>query len=296
MTLEDVSVTGRPARPVTSALRTVLRAPADARARRELLFCLAGLPFAIPLPVAGFILALIIGRLVTTPAPDPTPGQLVMALVIAAAMLPFLVLTGAARRLGGGWRRLAALLLGVRVPAPVPLPPRRGPGGRMTARLRDRPGWRAAGYLMAKFPVALFGWYAVFCWVAGVVNISYPFWWLSFRNHAPDVHLSPVPVFTPFGWGGRGTFYISTFPGTFAALGAGAFMLLAAPWLTRTAAAADRWLIQGLLGPGTLRQRLADREQTRALAIDDSAARLRQLGRNRHDGAQIRLATLAMNL
>jgi signal transduction histidine kinase len=73
-------------------------------------------------------------------------------------------------------------------------------------------------------------------------------------------------------------------------------MLLAAPWLTRAAAAADRWLIRGLLGPGTLRQRLADLEQTRALAVDDSAALLRQLERNLHDGAQIRLATLAMNL
>ena len=295
MTLEDVSATGSPARPVSPALRTVLRTPASARARRELLFCLAGLPFAIPLPVAGFILALVIGRLATT-APDPAPGTLLLAVGVAAAMLPFLVVTGDARRLGAGWRRLAAVLLGVRVPAPAPLPAGRGPGGRMMARLRDRPGWRAAGYLMAKFPVALFGWYAVFCWVAGAVNVSYPFWWLSFRNHPPGVHLSPVPVFTPFGWFGRGTFYISTFPGTFAALAAGTGMLLAAPWLTRAAAAADRWLIRGLLGPGTLRQRLADLEQTRALAVDDSAALLRQLERNLHDGAQIRLATLAMNL
>jgi hypothetical protein len=41
---------------------------------------------------------------------------------------------------------------------------------------------------------------------------------------------------------------------------------------------------------------VADLEQTRALAVDDSAAMLRRLERDLHDGAQIRLATLAMNL
>ena len=73
-------------------------------------------------------------------------------------------------------------------------------------------------------------------------------------------------------------------------------MLLAAPWVTRAAVAADRWLIRGLLGPGPLAQRLRDLEQTRALAVDDAAARLRRLERDLHDGAQIRLATLALNL
>ncbi len=54
--------------------------------------------------------------------------------------------------------------------------------------------------------------------------------------------------------------------------------------------------MRGLLGPGRLAQRVADLEHTRALAVDDSAAMLRRLERNLHDGAQIRLATLAMNL
>src|SRR5260370_13035183 len=73
-------------------------------------------------------------------------------------------------------------------------------------------------------------------------------------------------------------------------------MILAAPWLVRAVASADRWLIRGMLGPGRLAQRVRDLEQTRALAVDDSAALLRRLERNLHDGAQIRLATLAMDL
>jgi len=54
--------------------------------------------------------------------------------------------------------------------------------------------------------------------------------------------------------------------------------------------------MRGMLGPGRLAQRVADLEQSRALAVEDSAATLRRLERDLHDGAQIRLATLAMNL
>jgi signal transduction histidine kinase len=60
--------------------------------------------------------------------------------------------------------------------------------------------------------------------------------------------------------------------------------------------AADRRLLRGLLGPGRLAERVRDLEQTRAAAVDDSAALLRQVERDLHDGAQIRLATLAMHL
>src|SRR6185437_2488903 len=135
-------------------------------------------------------------------------------------------------------------------------------------------GWRVIAYLLAKLPVGLFELYAVFCWIGGLVNLSYPLWWGAFRNHPPAVRLSPVPVFTPFGWFGAGTFRVATLPGTFAAAAAGAAMLLAAPWVTRAVTSADAWLIRGLLGPGRLAQRVRDL----------------------HDGAQIRLATLAMHV
>jgi signal transduction histidine kinase len=55
-------------------------------------------------------------------------------------------------------------------------------------------------------------------------------------------------------------------------------------------------MMRGMLGRGRLAQRVADLEQTRALAVEDSATLLRRVERDLHDGAQIRLATLAMNL
>ena len=77
---------------------------------------------------------------------------------------------------------------------------------------------------------------------------------------------------------------------------AGAAMVLAAPWVTRAVVGADLLLLRGLLGPGRLAERVRDLEQTRAVAVDDAAALLRQVERDLHDGAQIRLATLAMHL
>ena len=103
-------------------------------------------------------------------------------------------------------------------------------------------------------------------------------------------------MFTPFGLSGDGTFRVATLPGTFAAAAAGAATLMAAPWVTRAVTSADAWLIRGLPGPGRLAQRVRDLELSRALAVDDSAALLRRLERDLHDGAQIRLATLALNL
>jgi signal transduction histidine kinase len=184
----------------------------------------------------------------------------------------------------------------VQVAAPPPV--RRNPGGRPWPGPgpRDGGGWRVIAYLLAKLPVGLIELYAVFLWVTGLVNLCYPLLWGAFRNAPPGVRLSPVPVFTPFGLFGEGTFRVATLPGTFAAAAAGAAMLLAAPWVTRAVTSADAWLIRALLGPGRLAQRVHDLELSRALAVDDSAALLRRLERDLHDGAQIRLATLAMNL
>lgn len=276
------------------AFRAVAGAPLTARARRELLFCLAGLPFAVPIPVlAFFAVAALTWTLIHPHTPNLAWPDLLAGAAAAVALAALLVATGAARGLGSLWRTLAVRLLGMQA-APPPQPARSA--ARWPAALRDGPGWRAVAYLMLKLPAGLLAVYAVFFWVGGLVNLSFPLWWLSFRNHPASTHLNPVPVFTPLGYWGQGTFRVATFGGTLAACGAGAAMLLAAPWVTRAVVSLDRWLITGLLSPGRLAQRVHDLEHTRAAAVDDSAAVLRRLERNLHDGAQVRLATLAMNL
>jgi signal transduction histidine kinase len=292
----DPSPGGRArARSPWAAARVAILAPFTRRVGRELVFCLAGLPFGVLNPVAFFVLAVDLTWLAADGARgNPSPADMAVAGVCVGLLLVLLVATGAARRLGSLQRGLAAGLLGVRVEAPPPV--RRRPGGRAWPGLRDSAGWRVMAYLLAKLPVGLFGLYAVFFWIGGLVNLSYPLLWGAFRNNPPGVRPSPVPVYTPFGLFGEGTFRVATLPGTFAAAAAGAAMLLAAPWVTRAVTSADAWLIRGLLGPGRLAQRVHDLELSRTLAVDDSAALLRRLERNLHDGAQIRLATLAMNL
>ncbi len=277
--------------------RAAVVAPFTRRERRALLFCLAGLPFAVINPLALLVLAMdLTWRAAGSGRSNPSPGDAAIAVACVGLLLVLLVSTGAARRLGSLQRALAARLLGMRVASPRSA--QRSPGARSWPRSgpRDGVGWRVMAYLLAKLPVGLIELYAVFLWVGGLVNLGYPLWWGAFRNHPAGTRLSPVPVFTPFGLFGDGTFRVATLPGTFAAAAAGAAMLLAAPWVTRAATSADAWLIRRLLGPGRLAQRVHDLELSRALAVDDSAALLRRLERDLHDGAQIRLATLAMNL
>jgi signal transduction histidine kinase len=127
--------------------------------------------------------------------------------------------------------------------------------------------------------------------VVGIVNITYPFWWRLFRNHPPGTQLSPVTAWTAFG-----PFQVSTFGGTFAAFGAGVAMLLAAPWLTRAVSRLDLAVMRPMLGPGRVAEQMRRLRDSRARAVDDAAELVRRLERDLHDGAQIRLATVAMHL
>ena len=272
--------------------RAALLAPLSRRARSELLFCLAGIPLGLGL-IGVLVWVMAFAALVLLISPRSDPAWVTATGVAVGALSAILLATRVARRLGAVHRRLAARLLGTRVPAPPP--PERGRGrlGWVAAGLGDGPGWRAVAYQVVKLPLAFLEAYAVFCWAGGLVNLTYPFWWGLFRNHPPGVTLDPVPTVTPFP--GR-LLQIATFPGTFLALGVGLAMVLAAPWVTRAVVAVDRRLLVALLGPGRLALRVRDLEHTRALAVDDAAAQLRRVERDLHDGAQIRLATLAMHL
>jgi signal transduction histidine kinase len=272
--------------------RTLVMEPFARRAHLELLFCVVGIPLGLcvlAVPYWGIGFALTAALL--------APGRELTWVAGVAAVAALLLLVVLATRIGRGFgaihRRLAARLLGERVAPPPPLRPGRGLLGRLSAGLRDGPGWRAVTYQLLKLPAAVLEAYAVFLWTAGLVNLTYPFWWGLFRNHPPGVTLDPVLAASPFP--GR-ALHIATFAGTFAAFAVGAAMLLAAPWVTRAVVTADRRLLRGLLGPARLAQRVHDLEQTRALAVDDAAARLRRVERDLHDGAQVHLATLAMHL
>ena len=251
------------------------------RAGRELLYSVLG-------SLAG-----IVGFFVVVFTFLPGLGLSVTIIGTVVGMLLLTLTLWFARRLGSFHRRLLGRLLGEHVPPPVPLERGTGVLGRLDRRLRYRPGWRAVGFALVKLPVAVIQVISVASVVCGLVDIAYPVGWLALRNHPAGTSLSPLTALAPVSFF---TFQVSSWLATFLAALAGVVWVLAGVWLARGAIAADRRLIRSLLGPSTLTERVTELERTRALAVDDSAAALRRVERDLHDGAQMRLAALAMNL
>ena len=272
----------RPAGAGVGRLRSVPAAPFTRRAWAEAAYCLAGFPVA----VVGFVLVLVLLALGTGLTVSLIGAVLGLLLVVTSAAL--------ARAFAAVYRGLAAGLLGERVQAPPPLRPAGKSFARLDARLRDAAGWRSVAYVLVKLPVAALELYAVAWWFTGLFNLSAPLRWAGFGQR-PQHGMEGAPTITPIPVGG-GAPHSTTFAGTFVAAAIGVATLLAAPWVTRGIVAVDRWLVRALLGPGELAQRVRNLEETRALAVDDSAARLRRLERDLHDGAQVRLVALAMSL
>jgi glucose-6-phosphate-specific signal transduction histidine kinase len=256
----------------------VLRAPLTHRTVRELLYCgLGGLAGVIGFEITIAMLAV----------------GLSISVSIVGTVIGLLLLTLALRvsgRLGALHRRLAGWLLRYRVEPPPKFQPGTGILNRLDKRLRDRSAWRTVSYSLVKLPVAAVQLYAITLACIGLVDITYPVDWVLFRNHASG----PMTVVFPFPF--IGAFHVYGFVGTYLAAIAGVVCVLAATWLARGINAGDRRLLRGLLGPRSMAERVSELERTRTLAVEDSAAALRRVERDLHDGAQMRLAALAMNL
>ncbi len=146
--------------------------------------------------------------------------------------------------------------------------------GWLEAAIRDKPAWRARAYVVLKLPVSLLGLAAVgLTWVGGPLALTSPLWWHGSHPNS-TMHAALASALALLG----------------------AVALLAAPWLTNATVAADMSLMRNLLGPSTMAERVRALQESRARAVDDSAARLRSIERDLHDGAQAQLVGLAMKL
>jgi signal transduction histidine kinase len=222
------------------------------------------------------------------------PG-LAFTVTIIGTVVGLLLVTVSLRlavRLGSLHRRLLAGLLHDEVPPPAPFQRGTGVLGRLDRRLRYRPGWRAVSFVLVKLPMAVMQVFAVSAVVCGLLDLTYPVAWLVVRHHGHHAGTWVAHTVGPLPLG----MAVSSWPDTLGAVSIGVLYLLGGVWLGRGATALDRWLIRGLLGPNRLDERVSQLERTRALAVDDAAAALRRVERDLHDGAQMRLAALAMNL
>ena len=261
---------------------TALRELFTRRAGAGSLYAIVGLPLGL----AGFLFTVM------------TLGIGAYA-ALTVVGLPLIGLsTVGARRLGALHRRLARRLLGVRIPEPPPLRPQPGIVAWTRSALTDAVGWRARAYLLLKLPVSALGCFAaLFLWVGGLYYVTYPLWWTIFHGftHRPSWSARAVPVLAgPLPFGRIEFLNLAQHLPHYPALGVA--VVLAAPWGTSAVNAIDVSLIRPLLGAATLSERVRELERTRAQAVDDPAARLRDIERDLHDGAQARLVAVAMKL
>jgi signal transduction histidine kinase len=210
-------------------------------------------------------------------------------LVFAAAMVGFAALVGVTSPLHPAPSYDPTESLFAQVSAPAPFRPGSGLLSRLDRRLRDRDGWRAVVYTGVKLPLAFAEGYAVAAVGIGLVEIVYPLAWVLLRNHPAGTKIGPLNAVAPVP---LGHWTIETLPGTASAALVGVVCVVAGVWLARGIAAVDARVVRLLLGPS----RVTELERTRAIAVEDTAAALRRVERDLHDGAQVRLAAVAMNL
>ena len=260
---------------VRATTRLIVREPFTKRTWSELAFVAIGVPLAA-LGAAFVVITLFAG----------------VALAITFFGLGIVGLSVVGARGIGGWhRQLARAYLGEEIENPEPFAPRRGFYGWLQSALRDRTGWRAMAYVGLKVPLATAGilvgfafwWDAFFC-------LTFPVWGGS--GSSPAVFGLPQVIFGNnfFSVGHTGFFYRV---GVFFA---GIVFFFAAPWAVRAVVYVDRRVLRVLLAPDPLAVRVRSLEQARAQTVDSSAATLRRIERDLHDGTQAQLVALAMRL
>jgi signal transduction histidine kinase len=195
------------------------------------------------------------------------------------------------RGIGGLHRQLARGLLGEEIDEPEPFVPRHGFLGWLQSTLRDRTGWRAMAYIVIKVPLAVLGVLTAFSfWWDAFFCITFPVW--GGPQIQPQVFGLPRVLFRPefftgeqSGFGhGLGIFVV------------GILLFFAAPWVVRAVVGLDRLIMRVLLAPDPVAVRVRSLEQARAQTVDSSAATMRRIERDLHDGTQAQLVALAMRL
>jgi signal transduction histidine kinase len=253
----------------------LLRELVSRRTWAESLYALLGLPIG----VAGFVFTMV-----------TLAGS--AFLLITFVGLPLLAITGLASRwIGSRLRVFANRLVDARIQAPQPFHPKPGLLGWIGSCLTDGTAWRARLYLLLKLPLGIASLVAVVAfWTYGIGGLSYAIWQPFLPcNTTADGKCHHAIGFSD-SWQADTPFRIAV-----VTVG-GLILVLAAPWVVRLVVALDKLVMTVLLGPTTNTARVAELERTRAVAVDDSAATLRRIERNLHDGAQARLVAVAMNV
>jgi signal transduction histidine kinase len=255
------------------ALPSLIAEPARARTWRQTAHQLLGAP------VAAACLVAVVAALYATAA-----SVTVLGLVLLAA-----VVTGS-RGIGAIERARARVLLGW-VVAPPPRLVRTRPGvvGWVRVALGDRVGWRCLLYALVAIPCGLAQAYLVALWWGlSLLTTTFPLWYRLLPPHAGH-RTDEIAVGSWWRW------YPDTWPYPLVVTAIGLAGMLAAPWLVRGFTVTDRLRLRLLVG-GARAEQLRTLERRRGHAVEQAGAHLRRIERDLHDGVQVRMVALAMEL
>jgi signal transduction histidine kinase len=238
--------------------------PRTRRAGREFLYVSTGAPLGF-VWLLGLSVALATG----------------IACIVVVVGIPLLAGTLCVWRWGANtYRDRAALVLGASIPRPHPTRPTGGLLARWRARVTDRATLKELAYLLLLGPLGLLtGTIVLALWSGVVAALAAPL-------------LAPA---APAGslLAGLGTAEL-------AGLVAGGLLLIGVTLaVTHNLALVCVAIADGLLAPdqrSILAARVDQLETTRAAAVESADARLRRVERDLHDGAQHRLAYIAMEI
>ncbi len=256
-------------------LHAVLREPFTKRPWRELLFFV----------ISGLLAAVGIAFIVATMAMG-----LVLFITFIGAVIMAASLRGA-RGIGHFQRALARDLLAEPIEDPEPFAARPGFFGWLQSALRDRVAWRAVAYSLLKVPLVIFGvWFSLSVWIDALFCLTFPV--LGSGNSRPKEFGVFFNLFHPgfLSVGPNGVVH------AFFIFLTGVLLFFVAPWTMRVVVSVDRTLARLLLSPDPTTTRLRSLEQARAQTVDASAATLRRIERDLHDGTQAQLVAIAMRL
>ena len=237
---------------------------------RDLGWLVVSAAIGLPAPVLLF--------LVVASIPASLAAGLGLVLFAAAVWLT--------RRLAGLQRRRAAAVLGTPVADPYPTLPA-GLPARLPAVLRDRATWSDFAWLACQFVAGL-----------GCLVLSATLWLGALQGVTAPVLLAVLPESAGYDPAmleltGRSPVL------SWLLVPAGAGLAVVAYRLPRYLVRGQARLAARLLGPGSravLTEQVDRLTVARAATVDASAAELRRIERDLHDGAQARLVAMTMSL
>ncbi|MFI9506821.1 sensor histidine kinase [Nocardia sp. NPDC052566] len=267
---------GRTGSTASKVARAILRAPIQARTWKEFAYILTVFILGCFVWVYGFV---------------GFGGGLMISFTLIGIPVLAGVLLGT-RLWGVIYRALCKDLLDTPLDAPPPFRPEPGFFGFLKSAFTDRTSWRALLFLIAQAALGAVLGYFVLIVTAMVVFLAIsPIPWVLFHPINIDAQGNEHHSLFQFG-----DSYVETWPGVIAFSAVGVVLCFVLPWVLRLVCLVHRLLTMALLSPTTRDRRLLELQESRRAAVVDSAATLRRVERDLHDGTQARLVTIAMSL